>query len=153
MANVENTGSDTNNPNPEVTEVTEVTKKVERKSWNFGNFGTRHDGEVWSLVRIKNKVGEKLPADEQDVISSNKSATPLVALARLMNLEEKRDVKISKLQQQLTLYTAELNELTVERDAQIAAAEMAAIEAEASAALEAEEAAAAQIARLEEEAA
>jgi len=150
MANVENTGSDTNNPNPEVTEVTE---KVERKSWNFGNFGTRHDGEVWSLVRIKNKVGEKLPADEQDVISSNKSATPLVALARLMNLEEKRDVKISKLQQKLTLYTAELNELTVERDAQVEAAAAAALEAEvaAEAAVEAEEAAAAQIARLEED--
>ena len=150
MADVENTGSDNNNPNPE---VTEEVKKVERKSWNFGHFGTRHDGEVWSLVRIKNEFGEKLPADEQDVISSNKSATPLVALARLMNTEEKRDVKISKLQQRVMLLTAELNGLIADRDAQIAAAEMAAIEAEASAALEAEEAAAAQVARLEEEAA
>lgn len=150
MADVENTGSDNNNPNSEVTE--EVTK-VERKSWNFGNFGTRHDGEVWSLVRIKNKFGEKLPADEQDVISSNKSATPLVALARLMNTEEKRDVKISKLQQRVTLLTAELNGLITDRDAEIAAAEVAAIEAAAAAALETEEAAAAQVARLEEEAA
>ena len=150
MADVENTGSDNNNPNPEVTE--EVTK-VERKSWNFGHFGTRHDGEVWSLVRIKNEFGEKLPADEQDVISSNKSATPLVALARLMNTKEKRDVKISKLQQRVTLLTAELNGLITDRDAEIAAAEVAAIEAAAAAALETEEAAAAQVARLEEEAA
>lgn len=150
MADVENTGSDNNNPN---SEVTEEVAKVERKSWNFGHFGTRHDGEVWSLVRIKNEFGEKLPADEQDVISSNKSATPLVALARLMNTKEKRDVKISKLQQRVTLLTAELNGLITDRDAEIAAAEVAAIEAAAAAALETEEAAAAQVARLEEEAA
>lgn len=118
MADVENTGSDNNNPQAEETET------VVRKSWNFGHFGTRHDGEVWSLVRIKNKFGEALTG-EVEVVSTNKSATPLVAMARMMNRVEKRDVKISKIRQQLTLLAAELNDLTDARDADVTEAESA----------------------------
>ena len=55
-------------------------KGAERKSWNFGNFGTRHDGSKWRLVRIKNTDGTD--ADGSKVLASNKSATPLVTLAR-----------------------------------------------------------------------
>ena len=87
---------------------------IERKSWNFGHFGTRHDGTIWNLVRIKSVTGVTTP--EETVIASNKSATPLVALARTMNTTEKRDIKITKLRQQMFLLAAELNELTDQRD-------------------------------------
>ena len=87
---------------------------IERKSWNFGHFGTRHDGTIWNLVRIKSVTGVTTP--EETVIASNKSATPLVALARTMNTTEKRDIKITKLRQQMFLLAAELNELTDARD-------------------------------------
>ncbi len=93
--------------------MTETTTPA-RKSWNFGHFGTRHDGEVWSLVRIKSVTGVATP--EETVIASNKSATPLVAMARTMNTTEKRDIKITKLRQQMCLLAAELNELTDQRD-------------------------------------
>ena len=68
-----------------------------RKSWNFGHFGTRHDGTIWNLVRIKDTDGTSL-APVEIVIAENKSATPLVALARVMNATEKRDIKITKLE-------------------------------------------------------
>ena len=68
-----------------------------RKSWNFGHFGTRHDGTIWNLVRIKDVNGTSL-APVEIVIAENKSATPLVALARVMNATEKRDIKITKLE-------------------------------------------------------
>ena len=87
---------------------------IERKSWNFGHFGTRHDGTIWNLVRIKSVTGVTTP--EETVIASNKSATPLVAMARAMNTTEKRDIKITKLRQQMFLLAAELNELTDARD-------------------------------------
>ena len=89
-------------------------KNAERKDWNFGHFGTRHDGEKWNLVRIKDENGEGCLLGI--VIASNKSATPLVALAREMNRVEKRDIRIRKLREQLTLLACELNELTDQRD-------------------------------------
>ena len=96
-------------------------KNAERKSWNFGHFGTRHDGEKWNLVRIKTENGS---VDLRGlIVASNKSATPLVALAREMNRVEKRDIRIRKLREQLTLLACELNELTDQRDQEAAASE------------------------------
>jgi hypothetical protein len=84
-------------------------KNAERKSWNFGNFGTRHDGTKWRLVRIKNTDGTE--ADGSKVLASNKSATPLVNLARELSRVEKRDLKINKLRAQVATLSAQLNEL------------------------------------------
>ena len=61
-------------------------KGAPRQSWNFGNFGTRHDGTKWRLVRIKNADGTN--ADGSKVLASNKSATPLVNLARELSRVE-----------------------------------------------------------------
>jgi len=83
---------------------------AERKSWNFGNFGTRHDGRKWRLVRIKNTDGTD--ADGSKVLASNKSATPLVNLARELSRVEKRDLKINKLRADVARLSAQLNELT-----------------------------------------
>ena len=94
-------------------------KNAERKSWNFGNFGTRHDGKKWRLVRVKNADGSD--ADGSKVVASNKSATPLVALARELSRVEKRDLKIRKLRTQVTLLSAQLNELTDAVEAEAAA--------------------------------
>jgi hypothetical protein len=94
-------------------------KNAERKSWNFGNFGTRHDGKKWRLVRVKNADGTD--ADGSKVVASNKSATPLVALARELSRVEKRDLKITKLRRQITLLSAQLNDLTDAVEAEAAA--------------------------------
>ena len=83
---------------------------AERKSWNFGNFGTRHDGTKWRLVRTKNTDGTN--ADGSKVLASNKSATPLVNLARELSRVEKRDLKITKLRSDVARLSAQLNELT-----------------------------------------
>ena len=83
---------------------------AERKSWNFGNFGTRHDGTKWRLVRTKNTDGTD--ADGSKVLASNKSATPLVNLARELSRVEKRDLKINKLRIDVARLSAQLNELT-----------------------------------------
>jgi hypothetical protein len=96
-------------------------KNAERKSWNFGNFGTRHDGKKWRLVRVKNADGTD--AVDSKVVASNKSATPLVALARELSRVEKRDLKISKLRAQVTLLSAQLNDLTDAVEAEAAAAD------------------------------
>jgi len=85
-------------------------KGAERQSWNFGNFGTRHDGKKWRLVRIKNTDGTE--ADGSKVLASNKSATPLVNLARELSRVEKRDLKITKLRSDVARLSAQLNELT-----------------------------------------
>jgi hypothetical protein len=84
-------------------------KNAERQSWNFGNFGTRHDGKKWRLVRVKNADGTD--ADGSSVVASNKSATPLVNLARELSRVEKRDLKINKLRAQVATLSAQLNEL------------------------------------------
>ena len=83
---------------------------AERQSWNFGNFGTRHDGTKWRLVRTKNTDGTD--ADGSKVLASNKSATPLVNLARELSRVEKRDLKITKLRSDVARLSAQLNELT-----------------------------------------
>ena len=83
---------------------------AERQSWNFGNFGTRHDGTKWRLVRIKNTDGTD--ADGSKVLASNKSATPLVNLARELSRVEKRDLKITKLRSDVARLSAQLCELT-----------------------------------------
>ena len=85
-------------------------KGAERQSWNFGNFGTRHDGKKWRLVRTKNTDGTD--ADGSKVLASNKSATPLVNLARELSRVEKRDLKITKLRSDVARLSAQLNELT-----------------------------------------
>ena len=96
------------------TKVEAEKPQRERKSWNFGHFGTRHDGEVWNLVRVKNEFGTAITDGE--VVATNKSATPLVALAREMSRVEKRDLRIIKLTNQITQLTAELNDLVDDRD-------------------------------------
>ena len=90
-------------------------KNAERKDWNFGHFGTRHDGTVWNLIRIKD-ADTGLPVSDETPIASNKSATPLVALAREMNTSEKRAIKIRKLRSQVQKLTAELAALESELD-------------------------------------
>ena len=90
-------------------------KNAERKDWNFGHFGTRHDGTVWNLIRIKD-ADTGLPVSDETPIASNKSATPLVALAREMNTSEKRAIKIRKLRSQVQQLTAELAALESELD-------------------------------------
>ena len=90
-------------------------KNAERKDWNFGHFGTRHDGTVWNLIRIKD-ADTGLPVSNETPIASNKSATPLVALAREMNTSEKRTIKIRKLRSQVQKLTAELAALESELD-------------------------------------
>ncbi len=92
--------------NPENPSADEAAP-VERKSWNFGHFGTRHDGEVWSLVRIKNEDGFR--NFDEPVIASNKSATPLVALARVMNRTEKRALKLVKLERKRRVLDLEID--------------------------------------------
>ena len=90
-------------------------KNAERKDWNFGHFGTRHDGTVWNLIRIKD-ADTGLPVSDETPIASNKSATPLVALAREMNTSEKRTIKIRKLRSQVQKLAAELAALESELD-------------------------------------
>ena len=85
-------------------------KNAERKSWNFGHFGTRHDGEKWNLVRIKDEFDGTLLI-EQPVVASNKSATPLVALAREMSTREKRRIKIRRLRIQIDNLMSEVHDL------------------------------------------
>ena len=80
---------------PKATEVVETAEVVIRKSWDFGHFGTRHDGEVWSLVRIIDADGWRNYSEP--VVATNTSATPLVALARAMNRVEKRALRLEKL--------------------------------------------------------
>ncbi len=100
-------------------ETDNTPARVERKDWNFGHFGTRHDGEQWNLVRIKSTFGFTLFGDDQEVVASNKSATPLVALARMMSRTEKRDIKLLKLQDQLVKIEEQINKLNAERTAEI----------------------------------
>ena len=100
-------------------ETDNTPARVERKDWNFGHFGTRHDGEKWSLVRIKSTFGFTLYGDDQEVVATNKSATPLVALARKMSRVEKRDIKLLKLQDQLVNIEKQINKLNAEKAAEV----------------------------------
>ena len=107
MANSENTDS------PETSETT----AVERKTWQFGHFQTKHDGSKWRLVRTNDIYGFTFGRDVGKVVASNKSATPLVALAREMSRVEKRDIRRRRVLNQI----ADLRETVAVIDAEIAA--------------------------------
>ena len=97
---------------------------AERKSWNFGNFGTRHDGTKWRLVRTKNTDGTD--ADGSKVLASNKSATPLVNLARELSRVEKRDIRRCRIQLQVRDLSRQLEAIDAEIVAEaVPAAEVA----------------------------
>ena len=102
-------------------------KNAERKSWNFGHFGTRHDGEKWNLVRIKDEFDGTL-LDYQPVVASNKSATPLVALAREMSTREKRRIKLRRLRATVDKLMAEVHDLEA-AEAQVNAEAQAIVDA------------------------
>ena len=114
MANSENTDS------PETSETT----AVERKTWQFGHFQTKHDGTRWRLVRTHTERGFKVYRDFK-VVASNKSATPLVALARELSRVEKRDIRRRRALNQI----ADLRETVAVIDAEIAAEAAPVVEA------------------------
>jgi hypothetical protein len=103
------------NENTENTE-TDTTPR-ERKTWQFGHFQTKHDGKRWRLVRTHSTRGWKLFGDDRKVVASNKSATPLVALARETSRVEKRDIRRRRALNQI----ADLRETVAVIDAEIAA--------------------------------
>ena len=107
MANAENT---------ENTENTETSDPSARKTWQFGHFQTKHDGNRWRLVRPHTERGFKVYRDFK-VVASNKSATPLVALARELSRVEKRDLRRRRALNQI----ADLRETVAVIDAEIAA--------------------------------
>ena len=82
------------------TENTENTETTTLKTWQFGHFQTKHDGRKWRLVRTHDIDGFTFGGDVGKVLASNKSATPLVALAREKSRVEKRDVRLRKLRNQ-----------------------------------------------------
>ena len=86
--------------NSENTDNTETTEPTVRKTWQFGHFQTKHDGRKWRLVRTHDTDGFTFGGDVGKVLASNKSATPLVALAREKSRVEKRDVRLRKLRNQ-----------------------------------------------------
>ena len=87
-------------------------KNTPRKSWNFGHFGTRHDGIQWNLVRIKSADGTKL--DTEEVVRSSKSATPLVVFARIETALEKRDTRREFIRREIVALTDELAEIELQ---------------------------------------
>ena len=104
-------------------ENTDNTEPTVRKTWQFGHFQTKHDGRKWRLVRTHSTLGWKLFGDDLKVMASNKSATPLVTLARELSRVEKRDLKINKLRAQVATLSAQLNDLTDAVEAEAAAAD------------------------------
>ena len=103
MANSENISSETSDP-------------TARKTWQFGHFQTKHDGRKWRLVRTHTDRGFKVFRDFK-VVASNKSATPLVALARELSRVEKRDLRRRRALNQI----ADLRETVAVIDAEITA--------------------------------
>ena len=102
--------------NTENTENTETPEPTVRKTWQFGHFQTKHDGRKWRLVRTHNTSGYTVYRDRK-VVASNKSATPLVALARELSRVEKRDLRRRRALNQI----ADLRETVAVIDAEIAA--------------------------------
>ena len=100
----------------ENTENTETPEPTVRKAWQFGHFMTKHDGRKWRLVRTHTDRGFKVFRDFK-VVASNKSATPLVALARELSRVEKRDLRRRRALNQI----ADLRETVAAIDAEIAA--------------------------------
>ena len=98
-------------------ENTDSTEPTTRKTWQFGHFQTKHDGRKWRLVRTHSTLGWKLFGDDLKVMASNKSATPLVALARELTRVEKRNLRRRRALNQI----ADLRETVAVIDAEIAA--------------------------------
>ena len=98
------------------TENTDTTESTTRKTWQFGHFQTKHDGRKWRLVRTHSTLGWKLFGDDRKVVASNKSATPLVALARELSRVEKRDIRRRRIRNQVI----DLNTALAAIDAEIA---------------------------------
>ena len=98
------------------TENTDSTEPTTRKTWQFGHFQTKHDGKRWRLVRTHTERGFKVFRDFK-VVASNKSATPLVALARELSRVEKRDIRRRRIRNQVI----DLNTALAAIDAEIAA--------------------------------
>jgi hypothetical protein len=107
MANTENTDSP---------ETSEPSIPRERKTWQFGHFQTKHDGKKWRLVRTHTERGFKVYRDFK-IVASNKSATPLVALARELSRVEKRDIRSRRIRNQII----DLNKALTAIDDEIAA--------------------------------
>jgi len=97
------------------TENTDSTEPTVRKTWQFGHFQTKHDGKRWRLVRTHTERGFKVFRDFK-VVASNKSATPLVALARELSRVEKRDIRRRRIRNQVI----DLNTALAAIDAEIA---------------------------------
>ena len=105
MANAENT---------ENTENTETDEPTVRKTWQFGHFQTKHDGNRWRLVRTHSTLGWALFGDDRKVVASNKSATPLVAMARELSRVEKRDIRRRRIQLQVRDLSRQLEAIDAE---------------------------------------
>ena len=104
--------SDTENP--------ETSEPTVRKTWQFGHFQTKHDGSRWRLVRTHDAYfGEAFihGVDVGKTVASNKSATPLVALARETSRVEKRDIR----RRRISLQIFELGQKLEAIDEEIAA--------------------------------
>jgi len=108
--------------NSENTDNTEITEPTVRKTWQFGHFQTKHDGKRWRLVRTHDTYGFEFGADVGKIVASNKSATPLVALARELSRVEKRDIRLRKLRSQAFGLRSRIDALEAEIEAESAAA-------------------------------
>ena len=108
--------------NSENTDSPETTEPTVRKTWQFGHFQTKHDGKRWRLVRTHDTDGFQFGGDVGKIVASNKSATPLVALAREMSRVEKRDVRLRKLRSQAFGLKSRIDALEAEIETEFAAA-------------------------------
>ncbi len=107
--------------NSENTDNTEITEPTVRKTWQFGHFQTKHDGKRWRLVRTHDTYGFEFGTDVGKIVASNKSATPLVALAREMSRVEKRAIRLNKLQSQAFTLKSRIDAIEAEIEAEFAA--------------------------------
>jgi hypothetical protein len=105
----------------ENTENTETSDPTVRKTWQFGHFQTKHDGRKWRLVRTHNTSGYTVYRDRK-VVASNKSATPLVALARELSRVEKRDIRLRRIRSQVRDLNGQLAAIDAEITAEASAA-------------------------------
>ena len=112
--------------NSDNTDNTETTEPTVRKTWQFGHFQTKHDGKRWRLVRTHDTDGFQFGGDVGKIVASNKSATPLVALARELSRVEKRDIRLRKLRSQAFGLKSRIDALEAEiNDELVAATEVA----------------------------
>ena len=102
-------------------ENTDSTEPTVRKTWQFGHFQTKHDGKRWRLVRTHDTDGFTFGGDVGKIEASNKSATPLVALAREMSRVEKRAIRLNRLQSQAFALKSRIDAIEAEIEAEFAA--------------------------------